>query len=55
VPLAEAARAAHVLPDAELMVTRGLGHNRLLADPTVVRAIVDFVAVQEMSGSACTL
>jgi pimeloyl-ACP methyl ester carboxylesterase len=55
VPVAEAARAAHVLPDAELMVTRGLGHNRLLADPTVVRAIVDFVAVQEMSGSACTL
>jgi len=55
VPLAEAARAAHVLPDAELMVTRVLGYNRLFADPTVVRAIVDFVAVQEMSGSACTL
>jgi pimeloyl-ACP methyl ester carboxylesterase len=54
VPVAEAARAAHALPQAELMVTRGLGHNRLLADVTVVRAIVDFVAIQEMSGSACT-
>jgi pimeloyl-ACP methyl ester carboxylesterase len=54
VPVAEAARAAHVLPEAELMITRGLGHNRLLADPTVVRAIAEFVAIQETSGSACT-
>ena len=44
VPVVEAARAAHMLPGAELMVTRGLGHNRLLADPTVVRAVVDFVS-----------
>jgi hypothetical protein len=36
------------LPNAELMVTHGLGHNRLLADPVVVRAIVDFATVQEM-------
>ncbi len=43
VPVLEASRAAHMLPDAELMITRGLGHNRLLADPTVVRAVVDFV------------
>lgn len=59
VPVLEAARAAHVLPEAELMVTHGLGHNRLLADAAVVTAIVDFVSVQEtpayeMSGSACT-
>jgi pimeloyl-ACP methyl ester carboxylesterase len=54
VPVAEAARAAHVLPGAELMVTRGLGHNRLLADQAVVTAIVDFVSAQETSGSACT-
>ena len=54
VPVAEAARAAHVLPGAELMVTHGLGHNRLLADPAVVTAIVDFVAAQETTGSACT-
>ena len=43
VPVLESARTAHVLPNAELMVTRGLGHNRLLADPVVVRAVVDFV------------
>jgi len=50
--VAEAARAAHMLPGAELMVTRGLGHNRLLADPAVVTAIADFVAAQEMTGRA---
>ncbi|MDP1753346.1 MAG: alpha/beta fold hydrolase [Reyranella sp.] len=44
VPVAEAARAAHALPTAELMVTHGLGHNRLLADKAVVTAIVGFVA-----------
>ena len=44
VPVAEAARAAHLLPTAELMVTHGLGHNRLLADEAVVSAIVGFVA-----------
>lgn len=55
VPVAEAARSAHILRGAELIVTRGLGHNRLLADPAVVRAIADFVAPgsagQEMTGS----
>ena len=59
VPVLESARNAHALPGAELMVTRGLGHNRLLADPVVVRAVVDFVAqetpTQEMMGSACTI
>ncbi len=52
VPVAEAARSAQMLPAAELIVTRGLGHNRLLADPAVVAAIVDFVSDQEMTGSA---
>lgn len=52
VPVAEAARSAHMLPGAELIVTRGLGHNRLLADPAVVTAIVEFVSCQEMTGSA---
>jgi pimeloyl-ACP methyl ester carboxylesterase len=51
VPVAEAARAAHALRGAELIVTRGLGHNRLLADPGVVTAIVAFVSVQETMGS----
>jgi pimeloyl-ACP methyl ester carboxylesterase len=59
VPVLESARNAHALPGAELMVTRGLGHNRLLADPVVVRAVVDFVAqetpTQEMRGNACTI
>jgi pimeloyl-ACP methyl ester carboxylesterase len=58
VPVLEAARNAHMLPGAELMVTRGLGHNRLLADPVVVRALVGFVTqetpTQEMIGNACT-
>jgi len=52
VPVAEAARSAHMLPAAELIVTRGLGHNRLLADPAVVAVIVDFVSDQEMTGNA---
>lgn len=54
VPVLEAARNAHMLPGAELMVTRGLGHNRLLADPVVVRSVVDFVT-QETIGNACTV
>ena len=54
VPVAEAARAVHALPGAELMVTHGLGHNRLLADRAVVTAVVDFVSAQETIGSACT-
>ncbi len=55
VPVAEAARTAHAVPGAELIVTRGLGHNRLLADPAVVRTIVEFVARQEIIGSASTV
>jgi pimeloyl-ACP methyl ester carboxylesterase len=59
VPVVESARTAHALPGADLMVTRGLGHNRLLADPKVVNAVVDFVAqdtpAQEMRGNACTM
>ena len=52
VPVVEAARAAHVLRGAELIVTRGLGHNRLLADPAVVEAVVDFVSAQATTGKA---
>jgi pimeloyl-ACP methyl ester carboxylesterase len=47
VPVLEAARSAHMLDTAELIVTRGLGHNRLLADPKVVASVADFVAAQE--------
>ncbi|MCA0248936.1 MAG: hypothetical protein LCH93_20175 [Proteobacteria bacterium] len=56
-PPAHRARREVCRPAAELIVTRGLGHNRLLADPAVVAAIVvaaivDFVSDQEMTGSA---
>jgi pimeloyl-ACP methyl ester carboxylesterase len=48
VPVVEAARAAHALRGAELVVTRGLGHNRLLAAPAVVKAVVDFVSAPQV-------
>jgi pimeloyl-ACP methyl ester carboxylesterase len=54
VPVLEASRNARMLGGAELLVTRGLGHNRLLADPAVVNALADFVD-QATSGSACTM
>ena len=54
VPVLESARTAHVLAGAELMVTQGLGHNRLLADPTVVRAVVDFVDQDTPARNATT-
>jgi pimeloyl-ACP methyl ester carboxylesterase len=52
VPVREAARSAHMLSTAKLIITRGLGHNRLLADPVVVTALMDFVSDQETTGSA---
>jgi pimeloyl-ACP methyl ester carboxylesterase len=52
VPVLESARSAHMLATADLMVTRGLGHNRLLADKTVVDAVLEFVDAQETMGSA---
>ena len=55
VPVAEAARVARALPTAELMVTRGLGHNCLLADKAVVTAIVDFVARSGHDGKGLDL
>ena len=30
-------------PEGELLTTGGLGHHRLLRDPEVVRAVVDYV------------
>lgn len=44
VPLAEGRRYATAWPAARLLVTEGLGHNRILADPGVLAATVDFVA-----------
>ncbi|UYN95055.1 MAG: alpha/beta fold hydrolase [Enhydrobacter sp.] len=55
VPVFESARAAHMLSTADLMVTQGLGHNRLLADPKVIAAVVRFVGAHETMGSVSTL
>jgi pimeloyl-ACP methyl ester carboxylesterase len=54
VPVLEAARNAHMLQGAELIVTRGLGHNRLLADPKVVDALADFVSQDTMGNTRTT-
>ena len=58
VPVVEAARAAHLQGTARLMVTHGLGHNRLLADAGVVAAIAAFVTAeatppQHTGGTTC--
>jgi pimeloyl-ACP methyl ester carboxylesterase len=43
VPWAEAARFARTWPRARLLLTRGLGHRRILEDGDVLRAAADFV------------
>jgi pimeloyl-ACP methyl ester carboxylesterase len=40
VPFNDALKLHHSIPDAELMSTRGLGHNRILRDDEVLRKIV---------------
>jgi hypothetical protein len=32
------------MPGARLLATHGLGHNRILREPSVVNAVADFVA-----------
>jgi pimeloyl-ACP methyl ester carboxylesterase len=44
IPLAQGERLAEAWPGAELLVTEGLGHTRILRDPVVVTRIVEFVA-----------
>lgn len=44
VPLAEGLRYARAWPNARLMQTAGLGHNRILNDAAVIAAAVSFVA-----------
>jgi pimeloyl-ACP methyl ester carboxylesterase len=48
------AALAGALPDARLVTTSGLGHNRILRDPSVVAEVVGFVtgATPELSVSA---
>ena len=53
VPLAEAERTKAAFGErAELVVTTGLGHSRILADADVVQRIVAFVTVAGRSDSA---
>lgn len=44
VPYAEGAALAEAWPGARIMSTEGLGHRRIVRDPDVVRAAVDFMA-----------
>jgi pimeloyl-ACP methyl ester carboxylesterase len=49
---------ARTWPDARLLTTSGLGHNRILADPAVVSATVAFLRQQvsgDESGTAMTV
>lgn len=43
VPYPVGAALAAAWPEGELLTTQGLGHHRLLRDPEVVRAVVDYV------------
>ena len=56
VPWTEATRLAHLWPQARLLLTRGLGHRRILEDESVARAAADFIAgrsaVAEMAAPA---
>jgi pimeloyl-ACP methyl ester carboxylesterase len=46
----DASRAmASTWPAARLVTTTGLGHNRILADPSVVRAAVAFLRGQDVA------
>jgi pimeloyl-ACP methyl ester carboxylesterase len=44
-PVSDGGAIAAAWPGARLKVTSGLGHNRILRDPGVVREVVEFVAV----------
>jgi pimeloyl-ACP methyl ester carboxylesterase len=44
VPVEESARIAEVWPGAELMLTQGLGHHRIVHDPQVVARATAFLA-----------
>jgi pimeloyl-ACP methyl ester carboxylesterase len=47
VPLAAGAALADAWPGARLLVTSGLGHNRVLADREVIAAVVDAAAPEQ--------
>lgn len=43
-PLEDAREVADAWPDSRLIVTRGLGHRRILRDPSVVAQVSEFLA-----------
>ncbi len=43
IPVSDGAAIAAAWPSARLVVTHGLGHRRIMRDPTVVSEVVDFV------------
>jgi pimeloyl-ACP methyl ester carboxylesterase len=46
IPIADGRALAQAWPDAELVETRGLGHHRILKDPTVLRRAARFLAAR---------
>jgi pimeloyl-ACP methyl ester carboxylesterase len=51
VPLACAKTYARHWPDCRVFTTRGLGHRKILRDPTVVNHVLTFVASHQQSAS----
>lgn len=43
-PYGDAVSLLDALPDARLITTTGLGHRRILRDPTVVEKVLDFIS-----------
>lgn len=46
IPYAESVRLSDAWPTAALATTDGLGHQRILADPEVIKQVVGFIAAQ---------
>jgi len=53
VPVADASAIVAASPQATLLETSGLGHNRLLRDPEVIARSVDFLTVGVATACAC--
>ncbi|MEV0128809.1 alpha/beta fold hydrolase [Dactylosporangium sp. NPDC050688] len=52
IPVADGIAIAEAWPTATLRITEGLGHRRLLREPEVVGAVVDFIDGKEPDGGA---
>jgi pimeloyl-ACP methyl ester carboxylesterase len=44
VPVADAIRLKEALPDAEILLTQGAGHDKILGNRTMLRAVKDFLS-----------